>query len=577
MADFLQGWPTLKRLLKYSLNYKKTISIAFLILCIASYLEVLAPILVSYFINNILTKHKFNKTIIIIILFMYLTTQILSTILNYLQVILFNNIAIQVIQQLRIEIFSTILKQKLKFFKNQPIGKIVSIVTNDTEVIKLLYDTVLTTIFKNTVLICIILSTIFIVQWKMAIIVATMFPCIIFIIILYQYYSIPIIRKMRIYLANINHTFYEIINGIATIQQFSQEHRFQTYIQKISQLHYQTKIQILKIDSALLRPLISLLFAMVLCGLMILFIFSPINTITIGAIYAFISYLNRLNEPLITIATQQSILQQAIVAGERIFKIIDSKKKQKYGNDTKPIQTGTINIKNVSFQYKKKGPKILHNINLNIVSNSFIAIIGKTGSGKSTLINLLMGHYTPTTGNIYIDNRLLSALNYPVLRNGIYMVQQEPTIFIGTIKENITLGKKISTKKVWDVLKKVQLYYFIQSLPKKINFKLNEKGDNLSIGQKQLLSIARILILKPKILILDEATANIDTTTEKIIQKTLNQINKTTTIIVIAHRLSTIIQSDNIVILKNGKIVETGNHKKLIKNKGIYYNMCHIK
>lgn len=576
MANFIKSWPILIRLLKYNIYFKKKISLAFLILFIASFLEILGPVLVSYFINNFLTKHILNTNIIIIIFFTYLITQILSTILNYFQVVLFNNIAIQIIKKLRLEIISAVLSQKLQFFQDKPIGKIVSTVTNDTEIIKVLYDTVLTTICKNTVLILIMLLTMFFLQWKMALITTILFPPTILIIIIYQYYSTPILRKVRIYLATINHQLHEIIEGIFIIQQFSQEKRFQKYIKHVSNLHYKTRMQVLKIDSILLRPFISLLFTIILCGLMIFITLSPINTITVGTIYAFISYLNRLNEPLITIATQQSILQQAVVAGERIFKIVDSKK-QKYGNDEKPLQTGTIRINNVSFRYKKNTPMILKNITLNIPSNSFISIIGKTGSGKSTLINLLMGYYRTTTGTIYIDNRPLTTLNYEVLHHGMYMIQQEPTIFKGTIKSNITLGKKIATKKIWNILKKIQLYHFIQSLPNQLDFILNERGKNLSVGQKQLLSIARILILKPKILILDEATANIDSKTEEIIQKILTNINITSTIIVIAHRLSTIVKSDNIIVLENGKIVEMGNHKTLINNKKTYYKMYNVK
>ncbi|CAL4322956.1 Multidrug resistance-like ATP-binding protein MdlB [Buchnera aphidicola (Pterocallis alni)] len=575
MTNFIHGWPTLHRLLRYSYYWKKTIFLSFIILFIASLSEILGPVLISYFINTILTKHNLNKKLILCLLISYVILQNLSIALNYIQMLMFNKTAIKIIQKLRMEAISATLLQPLYNFQVQSTGTMISIITNDTEVIKELYDTVLTTIFKSISLIFIMLITMFILNWKMAIISTILFPLVMTVMFIYQYYSAPILRKMRSYLAKINQSFNEIINGIFIIQQFSQENRFKKFIQKTSQLHYSSKMKSLKLDGILLRPLISFFSSFILCCLMILFILSPLGSISVGTLYAFISYLNRLNEPLITITAQQYLLQQSIVAGERIFNTIDSKK-QKYGTDIIPLKTGNIKIHNLYFSYEKIKCNILKNINLIIPSNSFISLIGHTGSGKSTLINLLMGYYPIKKGTIYIDDRLIHELSYKVLRTGIYMVQQEPVIFTGTILSNITLGKSICEYKIWKILKTVQLYDFVQTLPKKLKTKIKENGNNLSLGQKQLLSIARILTLKPKILILDEATANIDFETEQIIQKTLLSIKKYSTLIVIAHRLSTIIKSDKIIVLDKGKIIESGNHKQLIKQKGLYYKMYNI-
>ncbi|CAL4323522.1 SmdB family multidrug efflux ABC transporter permease/ATP-binding protein [Buchnera aphidicola] len=572
MANLIKVWPTLKRLLRYTSFERKTILFGIFILLISSVSEILGPILISKFINNVLIKNNFNKKYMFFILCTFIILQYISIFLNYIQTLLFSKTAIKIIQKLRIEVMESVLKQPLNFFHIQPTGKIVSIVTNDTEIIKELYHTSLMTIFRNITLIIIMLISMFILKWEMALITFTLIPSILIIILIYQYYSTPIIRNVRSYLAKINHEFNEVINGMPVIKQFLQELKFKQLIYHTSKLHYLKRMEALKLDGILLRPLISFLSTIILCGLITLFSLSYMTCNTIGILYAFINYLNRLNEPLITIATQQSILQQSIVAGERIFKLIDSHQ-QEYGKDIIPLQTGEIKISNLNFSHQKNSHNTLNNINLHIPSKSFVALVGPTGSGKSTLANLIMGHFQTEKGEIFLDKREIHTLSYKTLKNGIHMLQQEPMIFQGTILSNICLGKNISEEKIWTILKIVQLEKLIKSLPKKLYTELKENGKNLSAGEKQLLSIARILISKPKILILDEATSNIDSETEKLIQKTLLSIRKKYTLIIIAHRLSTIVEADKIIVLKKGQISEKGKHDELIQKRGIYYDM----
>lgn len=572
MDHLIQFWPILKRLIIYAIPWKKKIILAFFLLFSGATSEVLGPILISYFINNVLSKHKLNFELILIIIIIFIILQILAVFFNYFQSIFFNKIAVGIINKLRNDVMNAALNQPINQFDSQPIGQMISKVTNDTEVIKELYDTVGPTFFRSITLIIIILFAMFTLEWHMAIIAILIIPLVIILMSLYQHYSTPLLRNVRYYVANINNKFNETINGMNVIQQFRQQMRFEKNIKESSELHYLARMKILKLDGFLLRPLLSLLSALVLCSFMFLFSYFSIGVFEVGVLYAFITYLGRLNEPLISITIQQSILQQAIVAGERIFSLIDSPK-QKYGKNKEELKSGKINIKNLSFKYKKNEKNILNNINIYIPSKSFIAFVGQTGSGKSTLANLLMGYYPITNGKIYLDNTSIDCISHDILRKNILMVQQDPIVLADTFFSNISLGKEISEEKIWDVLKTVHLSSLVQSMPQGIYSILGEEGNNLSLGQKQLLAIARILVRNPKILILDEATANIDSGTEQLIQKTLSSIRKKTTLIVIAHRLSTIIEADTIVVLNKGKVVEFGTHNQLLEKKGFYWKM----
>ncbi|QCI18436.1 SmdB family multidrug efflux ABC transporter permease/ATP-binding protein [Buchnera aphidicola (Aphis nasturtii)] len=572
MDHFIEFWPILKRLIQYAMPWKKKIILAFFLLISGATSEVLGPILISYFINNILSKHEFHFALTLIILVTFIMLQILAVFFNYFQSIYFNKIAVRVINKLRNDVMSSAIKQPIFEFDLQPIGQIISKVTNDTEVIKELYDTVVPTLLRSITLIIVILFAMFTLEWHMASIAIFIIPLVIIIMLIYQNYSTPLLRNVRYYLANINNKFNETINGMNVIQQFRQENRFKKSIENSSQLHYSARMKILKLDGFLLRPLLSLISSLVLCSFIFSFSCLKNKVPEIGILYAFITYLGRLNEPLISITIQQSILQQAIVAGERIFSLINSKK-QKYGKNKEKLNTGKINIKNLTFSYLNNQKNILNNINIDIPSKSFIAFVGHTGSGKSTLANLLMGHYPIEHGQIYLDDKPINSISHCVLRENILMVQQDPIILADTFFANITLGRDISEDKIWKILKIVNLFSLVKSMPKGLHAVLGEEGNTLSAGQKQLLSIARILVKNPKILILDEATANVDSGTEKLIQTTLTSIKQNTTLIVIAHRLSTIVNADFIVVLDRGCVVECGKHKELLKIKGFYSKM----
>ncbi|NIH16511.1 MAG: SmdB family multidrug efflux ABC transporter permease/ATP-binding protein [Buchnera aphidicola (Periphyllus lyropictus)] len=572
MNNFINCWPTLKRLMEYAKPFKKLLFLGIFLLLSAALSEVLGPILISNFIKITLEKHQCSKKIIILNIICFIILQVTSVILYYSQNIIFSKISIKIIQNLRYDIMKSTLMLPINIYDSQPIGHIISKITNDTESIRELYDTILGSIVNSSVLVLIVLIAMFILSWKMALIAIILIPIVLFIIMSYQKYSIPILKNIRHYLSKIYHEFNEIVNGITVIQQFQREKQFRKKIINTSYMHYKYKMQALKLEGFLLRPLLNFLSSMILCGIMFLCIVSHKQTFKVGVLYAFISYLSRLNEPLISVASQQPLLQKAIVSGERIFELMDIPK-QKYGSKYKDIKKGKINIKNLFFKHKKNKNYTLKNINIDIQPNKFIAFIGKTGSGKSTLANLLMGYYQAEKGSIYLNNQKMEKIKHSALRSSIALIQQNPIILPINVLKNITLGKKIELKEVYKILDLVHLTPLISSLPKGIYTNLSEQGNNLSVGQKQLISIARALIRNPKILILDEATANIDSKTEKWIQKSILKIKKKTTLVMIAHRLSTVIKADKIILLDKGKIIEQGNHKKLMNIKNKYYKM----
>jgi ATP-binding cassette subfamily B multidrug efflux pump len=574
MANLAHLWPTLKRLLKYGSPWRKSLGLAVLLLWIAAAAEVMGPILISYFIDNMVAKHNMPLALVSGLATSFILLQILAASLHYWQALLFNQAAVGVVQQLRMDVMDAALRQPLSAFDTQPVGQIISRVTNDTEVVRDLYVTVVATVLRSAALIGAMLVAMFSLDWRMALVAITIFPAVLTVMLIYQRYSTPIVRRMRSYLADINNGFNEVINGMSVIQQFRQQARFGERMGEASRSHYLARMETLKLDGFLLRPLLSLFSALILCGLMLLFGFSSAGSIEVGVLYAFINYLGRLNEPLIELTTQQSMLQQAVVAGERIFELIDAPR-QDYGTDTRPLTSGSISVRDLTFAYRDDR-NVLSDICLDVPSRNFVALVGHTGSGKSTLANLMMGYYPIQHGEICLDGRPLSTLSHSVLRQAVAMVQQDPVVLADTFFVNVTLGRDISEEAVWQALETVQLAELARGLSEGIHTRLGEQGNNLSVGQKQLLAMARVLVASPQILILDEATANIDSGTEQAIQKALKAVREKTTLVVIAHRLSTIIDADTILVLHRGRAVEQGNHQTLLEKQGRYWQMYQL-
>ncbi|HCE3036681.1 ATP-binding cassette domain-containing protein [Vibrio parahaemolyticus] len=565
---------TFKRLLSYPLSQPKPMIKGLALLFIAALASASGPWLIQYFIDEHIAKGDYSRNVLIALALGYVSLQVISATFQYLQSLQFSMVATNTIKTIRKQVFSGVIKQPLSAFDYTPAGKLVSRITNDTESLQQFYELLIATVVKNVVMIVVMLGVMFFMSWKLTLVVLVLLPIVIGFMYLFKQLSTESYRRMRDLLTDINANLSESIQGMSVIQLMQQEERFNKQFNELTAEHLVASKKVIRLNGYLLRPLMDLLAGLALLCLVAIFGFNGVELIGVGVLYAFISYLARVTEPLIEMTQQLALLQQALVSSERVFELIDAKP-QTYGDDHKPLKTGSIELSNLTFSYDGK-QDVLKDISLKAAHQDFIALVGHTGSGKSTLASLLMGFYPTNVGKLLIDGRPLNTLGKDVLRKDVAMVQQDPHILPASVRENISLSRAVSDEQIWDALDKVGLSEQIRRYPNGLDTQLGQGETNLSAGQKQLLALARVLVAKPKILILDEATANIDSGTEALIQKSLKVLRQNMTLVVIAHRLSTILDADQIVVLHHGDLVEQGTHKALLQQNGRYAQMYQL-
>ncbi|TOF19696.1 multidrug resistance-like ATP-binding protein MdlB [Vibrio parahaemolyticus] len=565
---------TFKRLLSYPLSQPKPMIKGLALLFIAALASASGPWLIQYFIDEHIAKGDYSRNVLIALALGYVSLQVISATFQYLQSLQFSMVATNTIKTIRKQVFSGVIKQPLSAFDYTPAGKLVSRITNDTESLQQFYELLIATVVKNVVMIVVMLGVMFFMSWKLTLVVLVLLPIVIGFMYLFKQLSTESYRRMRDMLTDINANLSESIQGMSVIQLMQQEERFNKLFNELTAEHLVASKKVIRLNGYLLRPLMDLLAGLALLCLVAIFGFNGVELIGVGVLYAFISYLARVTEPLIEMTQQLALLQQALVSSERVFELIDAKP-QTYGDDHKSLKTGSIELSNLTFSYDGK-QDVLKDISLKAAHQDFIALVGHTGSGKSTLASLLMGFYPTNVGELLIDGRPLNTLGKDVLRKDVAMVQQDPHILPASVRENISLSRAVSDEQIWDALDKVGLSEQIRRYPNGLDTQLGQGETNLSAGQKQLLALARVLVAKPKILILDEATANIDSGTEALIQKSLKVLRQNMTLVVIAHRLSTILDADQIVVLHHGDLVEQGTHNALLQQNGRYAQMYQL-
>ncbi|ELQ2334787.1 ATP-binding cassette domain-containing protein [Vibrio vulnificus] len=565
---------TLKRLFAYPLAQPKPMMTGLVFLLIAAVSNAGGPWLIQHFIDEHITKDNYTQQTLVLLASGYIGLLLCSALFQYLQGLQFNIVATGIIKTIRKQAFHRVIKQPLSAFDYTPTGKLVSRLTNDTESLQQFYELLIASVVKNLVMILVMLGVMLILSWQLTLVVLVLLPVVVGFMVLFQKLSTHAYRVMRDLLTDINGNMSESIQGMSVIQLMRQEKRFNKQFNQLTEQHFNAGRKVIKLNGILLRPLMDLLAGIALLTLVAIFGFSGTELIGVGVLYAFISYLGRITEPLIEMTQQLALLQQALVASERIFEMMDAPE-QSYGNDQQPLKSGSIAIEQLSFSYDGK-QLVLKQIDIDVEHQQFVALVGHTGSGKSTLASLLMGFYPVSQGKLKLDGRPIASLAKSVLRKDVAMVQQDPHILPTSVRENIALGREVSDDIIWQSLEQVGLAEQIKRYPQLLDTQLGQGETNLSAGQKQLLAMARVLIAKPKILILDEATANIDSGTEALIQRSLNALRHDMTLVVIAHRLSTIMEADKIVVLHHGDLVEMGSHKQLLAHQGRYAQMYQL-
>ncbi len=561
------------RLLGYALADKKLLRQALILLLIATAADVAGPLLIKLFLDDYVVPGKWQPNAMVGIAAAYLFFMILAASTNYLQAVRLNVIAQHAVQTLREQVFAKAMAMPLSYFDRTPTGSLISRITNDTESIKELYVNVVGMFIQNIMRILGILIAMALLDWKLMIICLLFVPVVATLMYFYQRLSAPIFHQARTLLSDINARLHETIQGIKVLQLLGQEPRFRRDFTTLSNEHNQVRLRNIKLDSLLLRPLVDMVQVALLAGLLYSFGYQSLSTpVEIGVIYAFVAYLGRFSEPLVEITQRLNLYQQAIVAGERVFTLLDSDNTTPTRNSRAQIHAGKIEFRDIRFSYDNKHD-VINNVSFTIPAGQFHAIIGHTGSGKSTLTQLLLRFYTPQQGEIRIDGQALESFSEDELRQHVGIVQQDPFIFNSSVRNNIAMGQPFSDAAIKQASKQAGLHEHVQRLPQGYDTVMNERGSNLSTGQRQLLALARTLIHNPKVLILDEATANIDSHTEAQIQKALMQLRGEITLLVIAHRLSTIEKADQILVLHHGELVQHGSHNQLLGMDGIYRHL----
>lgn len=573
----MSDWEIIRRLLRYVKPFIKPVVIAFLLVIIVVVLDLLGPLFISEVLDA-LGEDEIPYIKIGIIVITYLVILFIGAFVAYKQTIILQVTGQKIIYNIRQDVFEHIERLSIAQYNKVPIGKLVTRATSDVDTLNMLYTDVIINLLRDILTLVGVFVIMFIKSPILALYILALTPFIFLVSYVFRKFSRKAYRRVRTNVAIINAFLSEHLSGMKLIQIFNREEKkYQEFIDRNKKLNNSHLSRVLAFS--LYRPTIYLLYVAAI--IIVLWFGSKqvfAGVITYGILFAFTQYINRFFQPIQNLAEQFDTLQSAFTSGERIFDIMDETPTIQDNPDAIEIKNfkGKIEFKNVWFAYNE-GEWILRDVSFVVNPNQTMALVGATGSGKTTIISLIVRNYDIQQGEILIDDINIKNIKLDSLRKNIGQMLQDVFLFSGTIESNIRLrDESITDLEVLESCKYVNADQFIQKLPLKYDEPVRERGNNFSSGQKQLLSFARTLVHKPSMMILDEATANIDTETEKLIQESLKKMMNIGTTIVVAHRLSTIQHADVIIVMRKGKIIEQGNHQNLLKNKGHYYQLYQL-
>ena len=557
----------------YAKKESKPLSLGLVLSMIRTALEIIGPMIIGYILNNYINLNMERADFISIgkLLGLYLIIYLFNGLFGNLSILAFEQAANKIAYGVQKDVYQHVTRLPISYFDNLPAGDIVSRITNDTNKLKMMFQLILADMTTSTIMIISIYSMILITNFPVGLLLLLLVPIIYMIFRDLRYKTAEYTTLNREYIGDINGSINENIQNMEIIQVFNRQRHIKKEFDNINQNIFDTNLELTKVSSYGGYRAID---AVSYIGTIIVLLYFGVGRITesyavsVGSLYIVIDYVSKIFNNISTVVTRFGEMEQSYASARHIFDLLRLEPMEEVTGDLTDVQ-GNVKFEDVYFAYDEED--VLRGVDFEVKSGESIAFVGSTGSGKSTIINLILKFYSPRQGNIYIDGENIQDINRDSLRDHMAVVLQDAFLFETDIKDNIRLDADGFSD---EDIKKALIEVGGESLVQRgIHQKIFEKGNNLSQGEKQLISFARAYIRNPKILILDEATSNIDTETEKVIQKGIEKLKENRTTFIIAHRLSTIKDVDKIIVLNKGKIIEKGNHESLLAQDGLYKNM----